>query len=884
MHGPLVYLKGEPLDTDGQPLKIERANNLFEGEPIKGEYSYPFTWPLTERSRKLLGNIQENSLLDEPLIYEVKYMSLGELVDGLLYIDKVTWNKNTREGSIDGNLNGTEGILANSFGTKKLSALRLGGPIVLPAATANNGASPIDGDPGSGWTYKSAACEFATGVTNGTIVGYDVTFPMTRWLDYRDRAKYESFHHDTYNTPDSEYWDKDSAIPLPNECVNYWTDNLGGIVQNGFGGGWDYPYAAQCYPYLLYQHKFSNTINAKYNAVNRIIPMFTLKGLLTRIFADVGFDLKGAILSDASFSKLIVVNNYSVNKWVFRGSPDITIEDTCTEINPANHVPDMAAVDFLNQVFSWLGLVPKVTNATVTLYTVNEILAMTDYPVTCPTSPEEVKSLTDNYSSGMNMKYTFPTAPEAADGSAAFRSANPYLIEFDDLIKSLPATGTYIEVNTFSSLPAPSPYNIDLIALVRDEQQFYQNSKGVWTSYGMNLVNHTEEGGKDRTINGSTIPIATWVAYESEVLGGTVTPNSIQVRTPVIRAKGSYFTDTYDNFTYHVDALAQALDDDGKQKFNSFPLMMLFYHGLHALTISAPLTRVPYASPFQIDPNGGFLGPWDLTLEGSRSLFHHFFDEWNKTIKGIVKYTVELYPSMNDTGTTDLHTPKALLNNRMLPYKITYTEPYDGTVTMECYKVKDTNPKIVTELVLSALQLLDIQGFPIIDMTGSTASHGSGSYILVVANNDAGTSYLVNISETTDGQLSTLLRTVKASEIGCNLSIYLMDPTNRVNSNVVSIQMPAVGSGSFHLALAPAAGSLDFTGTTVSGCSGEYRLEIRNTSDVVVNLWHFYATGSGSITYAPSYATLGLTAGQTYHFTVIDTPALTVSNSVAVTV
>ena len=41
-----VYYKNEPIDTDGKPINIERASSLFDNEPIRGEYSYPFVFQL----------------------------------------------------------------------------------------------------------------------------------------------------------------------------------------------------------------------------------------------------------------------------------------------------------------------------------------------------------------------------------------------------------------------------------------------------------------------------------------------------------------------------------------------------------------------------------------------------------------------------------------------------------------------------------------------------------------------------------------------------------------------------------------------------------------------------------------------------------------------
>ena len=703
MKAPQVWINDELIDTDGMPLKIERANSLFDAEPIKGEYSYPFTWPLTERNRRLLGNPQEFALLDDPLTFSVRYMSLGEVVDGLLYVDAVTWDSNALTGTIQGNLVGTEGILANAFGTMKLAEMELE-VIDLPDTPVYTGIHPGGGG-GGGITIKSRACEFATGVTNGTYTGYPFVFPMIFWPDYRDRADWDSAHTDGSGAVDGQYFNKDSAIELPYDCVNYWSQiaqifgkNEADYGSRGFTLTSNFIYATECYPMMVIVNN-DEPGATNFDGLNRIIPMLKVKWLLTRIFNNLGYALEGDILTDPSFEKLFVVNNYSINKWVLTDpgtSPAIEIEDTCDSINLANHVPDMKIVDYLNATFSWLGLVPKITSGTVTLYTISEILAMEDYPITCQRNPQVVKTLTDTYGKGMSMKYTWPKVTYA-DNRGAGRIAGDYLSRFGSMIEQLPTPPVYIEVADFAALPAPTLLNKDQIALVVNEQAFYKQLSGVWKLYGQNLVDHIEENSNDRVINAS-VPVlyrslttgGGWVQVTATLPWGLLDSHSTNYCLPAIKAAGSYRTDTYLNYKfYYQNGNSTVLNDIGKDKFNSFPLMMLFYHGMMGVTGMPGETDIPFSSPYQIDPDMNIIGPWDLSLVGSRSLYAHFFTEWSAIIKRLVKYTVVIYPDMADSMATDMYSPKSLLQQRMLPYKATYYEPFNGEVSFDMYKVKD---------------------------------------------------------------------------------------------------------------------------------------------------------------------------------------------------
>lgn len=706
MKAPQVWINDELIDTDGMPLKIERANSLFDAEPIKGEYSYPFTWPLTERNRKLLGNPQEFGLLDDPLTFSVRYMSLGELVDGLLYIDAVTWDSNALTGTIQGNLVGTEGILANAFGTKKLADMAYD-LIPLPDTLVHTGIDPTGSSySGGGIKIKSRACEFATKVTNGTYTGYPFTFPMIFWPDYRDRAAWDSLHTLDSGVVDAQYFKKDSAIELPYDCVNYWSHLAQIFGKNevdhgsrGFTLTSNFAYATDCYPMMVIVNNDDAGTGTNFDALNRIIPMLKTKWLLTKIFADIGYALEGAILTDPSFEKLIVVNNYSINKWVltdFSTSPAIEIEDTCDSINLAHHVPDMKIVDYLNATFSWLGLVPKTTQGTVTLYTIAEILSMEDYPVTCQRNPQVIKTLTDTYGKGISMKYTWP-AVTYADNKGAGRGASDYYSRLGGVVQQLPTPPVYIEVANFAALPAPTLYNKDQIALVVNEQTFYKQLSGVWTLFGQNLVDHIEDNSDDRIINAS-VPVVFrppssgggWVEITATLPWGLEDVHANDYCLPAIKAPGSYRTDTYLNYLFFYENGDHiVLNDIGRDKFNSFPLMMLFYHGqmgVHGLPDS---TAIPYSSPYQIDPDRNIIGPWDLSLEGSRSIYTKFLALWGSVIKRLVKYTVVIYPDLADRMATDMYSPKSLLQQRMLPYKATYYEPFTGEVSFDLYKVKD---------------------------------------------------------------------------------------------------------------------------------------------------------------------------------------------------
>ena len=447
------------------------------------------------------------------------------------------------------------------------------------------------------------------------------------------------------------------------------------------------------------------------------------------------------------------------------------------------------------------------------------------------------------------------------------------------------------EVATHSALPSPSPYNIDAIALVVNEQVWYQNQKGVWTAIGQNLVDMTDDGSTLRQIAGSPLPMATVQIVEIYVDGfGSPVDENYLCTQPVIKAPGSYVTDSYDNFNYYYDDVGsiKVLNQSAKQKFFSFPLYMLFYHGLYNTLPDPTGFYYPFSSPFQIDPNNNIIGPWDLSLIGTRSLFTHFFGVWNAILKTLVKYTVTLYPKLSDTGSFDLYSIKSLLQQRMIPYSATYYEPFDGQVSLDVYKIKDTTPNITTSLVLVAGLARDIDGFYQFSIAGSTVANGSGSYSLEIGDSGSTAIMLTSISGPATGSLvlpgSTFLpgfsQIVRAAQYGQIVYLYLRDATHKTISNRVNLTMPAINTaGSISLVLSSSGGSLIMSGITMSGTSGVYRLEIRDTSDILLNIFDW----SGSTPTSVLLSILMLTPGTTYHFTLYDT-SLIISNVVVLTV
>lgn len=650
------------MDTDGAPINLERASSLFDGEAIKGEYSYPFTWPLTERNRRILGNPQESSLPDEPLTYKVQYMSLGELVDGLLYIDDVAWDESNQTGTISGNLVGTEGILANALSNKRMKDFRYSDPI------------PLLEDPGNNILCRSNACYTATAVTRGLVTGYPFCFPVIKWDNFLPKV---------------------FPIPTINGCINYWIDHE---------GAGNTTIASSNHPYFVNGQNNSPFAGTGY-MMNRIVPIFYLKWIMEKLLLEVGFSLQGDILNDDGFKKLILVNNKCINQWVTGDTTiyPIIMNDKATEILPADHVPDMTAREFINEILNWFGLEYIIKGNIITLITRPAILALDDQPLVYDKAPVLHKYLSDEFPNGISISYT-------TDDPA-----------FGKLVPGEPDKRLYQStVDTYADLPTDvgtggMAWPADSIALVVETQTFYQNKEGTWKVLGQNLINNTQNNGKEVKINGAPVPITEILAKEQRASATDPDP-TYKLVVPYIDGQGTVKGDSYINWDYVPDSTQgitfySPIDDVvwgqplflAEQTFtsmvnlnfnlgdfeNTFGLRLLFYHGIQLN--EAGDMNYPFASSFQKAPDTARtnLGEWDLSLFGARSVFDRFWAEWSEIIKKFIKYEVTLYPELSELHQLNLYQPKTILQQRAILYKLTYNEPYDGAVKVQLYKIRN---------------------------------------------------------------------------------------------------------------------------------------------------------------------------------------------------
>lgn len=305
-----IWIDDELLDMEPESnLSLEYSSPLFENEVQRGEFSYPFTIPLTERNKRLLNNPQFVNNPEITIQQTVYFERLNKKAPGVLFIDAVDYNYTTNAGRCECTLSGVEGLFLTQIEGKKLADLEYDGVYPIPVVS----------EAGS-YNAHSNACLYATSITNGTVTGMPFVFPMLRVANFGFEAG-ESEHSVT-------------SGDLIQGFYNFWTNNP-----------WNHSaLTGPCYEYIL-SRKSVDTYDYQ-----RLVPMFYRKWVLVKVFEEFGYTLTGDFLDDATFNAIVLQNNFTINKWIsfIAFSGPILFRDRCTEIDPRNHMPDISIIDFLN--------------------------------------------------------------------------------------------------------------------------------------------------------------------------------------------------------------------------------------------------------------------------------------------------------------------------------------------------------------------------------------------------------------------------------------------------------------------------------------------------------------------------------------------------------
>lgn len=626
-----IYIDGEQLDMPANlSLTYKKDSVLYENELIRGEYSYPFSFPLTERNRRLLGYINELHREDAEYKKEVLWELLGNLRPAMLYIDKITYNHNSKYGVCEGNIVGVEGLFYSLIAGKMIKEMDLGSNFTIPSYTVN--------------TYPGTASlpsvtRYAKDILTGVITGTPFVFPMLGttaepepWT-YGDVTAGINFNH----------------LQRIHGCVNYYD-----IVDD------KYPDLHQGFNVFLrpYEGDSSGIV------ANQMVPMFYNYWILEKIFTTVGFTISGDIYEDTDFRKTILTNNYCINRWEHRTQLSQVVE-LATEINPHDHVGELLVEDYLNSLCKIycasfeFDLVEKTVrfNSKRTYLESNDNIIISNAEVSS-TVVQEAKN-----GNGLSLNYTFNNDSFVSD----FINSE---VQPEDIAG---------EVDTFADLAALS-VPLGSIYYVRATHSFFiQNKLNDWQGTGYNISDYKPENADNVEVDLST---AVNYDFQPAELDGTDTVISIPIYSDSISLRGQRFIAG----TLGSDSISFTRFTD--ERYYIPTPKILYYHGYQKSndgTVSYPYASASNYSRDETTPLK--LANHSLGWLGSEGLVAYRYAEWIAFYKRKVKHTFTLYLDMLKINSLTIYRKIQMLGQVYILRSTKIKVPYNGIVETEAYKI-----------------------------------------------------------------------------------------------------------------------------------------------------------------------------------------------------
>ena len=672
----------------GAAINVESASSIFENEILRGEYSYPFTIPLTNKNRLLLGFPEEISTMYETKMIPVLYERLGALTNALLYIDEVDFDYNTNIGSLNCSLVGVEGYFYALIQNKKLANLTFGGKFEIPVY------------PPSSTIFHSNAAYFASDVTNGVITGKPFCFPMIKW----DNFGLENFDYH-----------------LCQGFINYYTK---WPQQTGTSSpGYEFAYAGP-------------TLTTDIGLA-RIIPMFYLKWVIQQVFTEVGFTVTSDLFSDPAFNAIYMLNNFSINIWSITSLVTFltATTDICSEIDPSNHMPDMLVTEFLNavcQIFNVQFIPTGLTSFDMKMKT--GIVGNTNVTELDKVKISSVvtKKISDTVPAQLGINLSWQNGDSiysnfVASQSFSFNKGNVNVFTDLNNISALNGDIYYVitegqyyqynyqnlqwqiykdqvingEVELVTDLSHVGTLYDGVIYFVRSVNELFQYtlSDTWWTRISRNFVNFKQyPNGTGLNLPGAplvnqSIPMK----VQSPTVGGWT---DITVDVPHIDGPGRWFPNAYATGTIPPGGLQTV----APSTISLSNLRLMFYFGLTNNDVSLPDNvnspyypyAIPYSSGYNYAPNGfpnyRKIFNWNLCLYGRDGIYQTFYAAWDKALLNSTKYVLQVYLPDYDVNQLDSTSKILALNQLFLLYKKSFNIPYQETATLEVYVLKQAAP------------------------------------------------------------------------------------------------------------------------------------------------------------------------------------------------
>lgn len=276
-------------------LDFEKVWASFDDNLDQDEFSLPITIPMSPSNREWLGFPEHfnTAISSIPDYWRVDVYDTGIpiLQDGKLKLLSHQGNWHHTSGTYEFNISASKSIFGTAIRNKKLTDLKLGGAFIWDSALDS----------------RQFAMEVMTGLQPDVYA--KMRFVPVAFEDYFDTSAIDE--------------------DMRHNIANYT------FIKSTFPLGWKFG--------LEVENTTTLAVPGDIDYLDyRTIPFFRLQYVLQQVFIETGYTVGGDFFNIPDFEKLLIFNNYSIEKYV-----KTTKLDANREINPINHVPEMLITEFL---------------------------------------------------------------------------------------------------------------------------------------------------------------------------------------------------------------------------------------------------------------------------------------------------------------------------------------------------------------------------------------------------------------------------------------------------------------------------------------------------------------------------------------------------------
>lgn len=429
----ILKSNGGKLDLlPGTKLEMNRPADAFDEDMSTGEFTLPIEIPWTDNNKLLLGFSErmQNYVGDKISTWECDVFSDGypELLESSLNLLSKDGLLSYSTGKFTANISGKKGAFGNTVNSRMMKDFKFGGPIT--------------------WTEDLSSREFATKHSKGFFPQYDnFAFAPLVIQEYFDTEKnyYGEF--------------------LVQDTVN-------NIIITGSGADdWTMDRPTSDDPLVKAEPGTSEYVDY------RTIPFFKAKYITKALLAELGYIIEGNALDSALLDELFIFNTRSIEDYNM-----FTYTDSNRKIIPANHLPDIPAVDFLRSIFKFLNIYPVFTGGFHVL-----LKSRTDF-----INKRNILDVSDYLLNSFTSEY-LPT--EEQGGYSLDYEHDPEDSYFGEAVRDITEKTLVATVATkeqLATLNIGQPLTTDHIAMVEAENTYYvvadsSSSPVLWSAYAENL-------------------------------------------------------------------------------------------------------------------------------------------------------------------------------------------------------------------------------------------------------------------------------------------------------------------------------------------------------------------------------------------------------------